>query len=210
VIPLSPFKVAIILKELSVPYKTETIEWENLHKEPFTNITPNGRVPAIQDPNTGITLWESGAIIQYLIETYDKEGKISYSTFPERHEQTQWLLFQVSGQGPYYGQAAWFHKFHPEKVPSAQERYVKEVERVIGVLDSWLQSHEYLVGDKVTYADLSFVPYAASVPKQDFLNQYGKLFEGGKYPAYQAWVAKLVARDSVKQLGRQYSTLFEL
>lgn len=181
-----------------MPYKTEIIGWDDLHREPFTNITPNGRVPAIQDPNTGITLWESGAIVQYLIETYDKEGKISYTSFPERHHQTQWLLFQVSGQGPYYGQAAWFHKHHPEKLPSAQERYTKEVERIIGVLDSWLQKHEFLVGDKVTYADLSFVPYAAAVSTMDFLNQHGKLFEGGKYPSYRAWLEKLLARDSVK------------
>lgn len=81
----SPRKVEIILKELSVPYTTSVIEWGDLHIKPFTDITPNGRVPAIQDPNTGITLWESGAIIQYLVETYDKEGKISYTTFPERH-----------------------------------------------------------------------------------------------------------------------------
>lgn len=185
-----------------MPYTISIVEWDNLHIKPFTDITPNGRVPAIQDPNTGITLWESGAIIQYLIETYDKEGKISYSSFPERHQLTQWLLFQVSGQGPYYGQASWFEKFHPEKVPSAVERYLKEVERVIGVLDAWLQGHEWLVGDKLTYADLAFVPYAAAVASTEerfaFLNRHGKLFEGGKYPAYQAWVEKLLARDSVK------------
>lgn len=114
----------------------------------------------------------------------------------------QWLLFQVSGQGPYYGQASWFHKFHPERLPSAVERYVKEVERVIGVLDTWLQDHEWLVGNKVTYADLAFVPYAAAVvspePRFEFLRQGGKLFEGGKYPAYRAWLEKLLARDSVK------------
>ncbi|KAK5045527.1 hypothetical protein LTR84_009145 [Exophiala bonariae] len=195
----NPTKVAIILKELSIPYKVAMIEWDNLHKEPFTNVTPNGRVPAIDDPNTGITLWESGAIIQYLIDTYDKEGKISYSSSPERYQQAQWLFFQTSGQGPYYGQAVWFHKHHPERLPTAEERYVREVERVIGVLDSWLQQHDYLVGDKVTYADLSFIPYAAAVPRMDFLNQYGKIFEGGKYAAYQAWLEKLLARDSVKK-----------
>ena len=62
---------------------------------------------AIEDPNTGITLFESNAIIAYLIETYDKEGKITYTSSPEKWELKQWSYFQASGQGPYFGQAAW-------------------------------------------------------------------------------------------------------
>lgn len=62
---------------------------------------------AIQDPNTNVTLWESGAILQYLIEQYDVDGKLSYNTLPEKAEQNQWLMFQMSGQGPYFGQAGW-------------------------------------------------------------------------------------------------------
>lgn len=62
---------------------------------------------AIQDPNTGLTLWESGAILNYLIEQYDTKNLISYTTLKEKHHCNQWLHFQVSGQGPYYGQAGW-------------------------------------------------------------------------------------------------------
>jgi glutathione S-transferase len=62
---------------------------------------------AIEDPNTDITLWESGAIIQYLIERYDLNKTLTYDTLKERHELNQWLQFQMSGQGPYYGVAAW-------------------------------------------------------------------------------------------------------
>lgn len=97
-----------------------------LKQEPFVKINPNGRVPAIEDPNTGITLWESGAIIEYLIETYDKDHKISSASSPEKFLEKQFLHFQVSGQGPYYGQWAWFKIFHKEQVPSALERYEEQ------------------------------------------------------------------------------------
>lgn len=164
----------------------------------YTDINPNGRLPAIQDPNTGVTLWESGAIIQYLIETYDKDAKLTYTTVPEKYFLNQWLMFQMSGQGPYFGQAAWFRVFHAEKLPSAIERYVKEIERVIGVLDGWLAKSEHgvLVGDKITYADLAFVPWASSVPRLDA----DKSIDMDKYPAYSKWLAGMLARESVKKI----------
>ena len=74
---------------------------------------PNGRVPVIEDPNTGLTLWESGAIIPYLLETYDKGDRLRYSQGKERWEQECWLHFQTSGQGPYYGQRAWYVDLSP-------------------------------------------------------------------------------------------------
>lgn len=70
-----------------------------MKQEPFVSKNPNGRVPAIEDPNTGITLWESGAILQYLVDKYDKDGKISYTSEPEKYYLNQWLQFQMSGQG---------------------------------------------------------------------------------------------------------------
>ena len=172
------------------------MEGAALKQPPFTDVNPNGRVPAIEDPNTGITLWESGAIVQYLIETYDKDQVLTYSTGPEKYYLNQWLMYQVSGQGPYFGQRAWFLKFHHEQLPSAQERYLKEVERVTGVLDAWLQKHEFLVGDKVTYADLAFVPWASIVPWLDS----DKSIDMAKYPAYTKWLEKLLARESVKKV----------
>ena len=195
----SPAKVMLLLEELSIPYTFEDVEADKLKKEPFTRINPNGRAPAIQDPNTGITLWESAAIIQYLVEEYDKEEKLSYTKTPEKFLLNQWLAFQVSGQGPYFGQAAWFLFYHSEQLPSAKERYLKEIERVIGVLDSWLQTHEFLVGTKCTYADLSFVPYANFVSNTPALSLDGKGFKD-KYPAYTAWLAKLMARPSAQKL----------
>lgn len=197
---LSPRKVAIILEELGLPYTLNEVEMSEIKKPPFTDVNPNGRVPAIEDPNTGITLWESGAIIQYLIETYDKDQALSYSTSPEKYQLNQWLMFQASGQGPYFGQAAWFKMFHHEQLPSAIERYVKEIERVIGVLDGWLQKHEFLVGDKLTYVDLAFVPWSAMVPRLNGDSEGGKSIDLAKYPAYTKWMDSMLARASVKKL----------
>ena len=132
----------MILEELGLPYETSWVEVEDLKKEPYESINPNGRVPgmqaanglhrllhlrvsfletpsrtrqaltclplaAIEDPNTGITLWESAAIISYLIDTYDKEHKLDYTSTPEKYLLEQWSYFQASGQGPYFGQCAW-------------------------------------------------------------------------------------------------------
>ena len=193
---LSPRKVAIIIEELGIPYTVHDMDMSGLKKAPYTDINPNGRLPAIEDPNTGVTLWESGAIIQYLIDTYDKEAVLTYNTTPEKYLLNQWLMFQVSGQGPYFGQAAWFKKFHHEKLPSALTRYLKEIDRVIGVLDGWLQKHKFLVGDKLTYADLAFVPWAIMAPGLD----EEKVIDMGKYPAYNKWLDSMMARESVKKV----------
>ena len=95
---------------------------------------------------------ESNAILQYLVDKYDPEHTISVSDENEKYIQTQWLYFQASGQGPYFGQAFWFAKWHPERLPSAVERYKKEMIRVMGVLDGVLAQQEWLVGGKPTIA----------------------------------------------------------
>src|ERR1700744_2063231 len=101
---LSPRKVAIILEELALPYTFKEVGIADVKQPPYTDINPNGRLPSIEDPNTGIKLWESGAIIQYLVETYDKNSVLTCTTIPEKYELNQWLMFQMSGQGPYFGQ----------------------------------------------------------------------------------------------------------
>ena len=105
---------------------------------------------------TGTVLRESDAILLYLVEKYDPDHKISAATEEERFKQLQWLFFQASGQGPYYGQAVWFTSYHPEKVPSAVERYRNEIIRVLGVLDGVLSKQDWLVGGRPTIADFSF------------------------------------------------------
>jgi len=102
----NPPKVAMILHELSIPFEVNPIPVSEIKLPPYLAINPNGRLPSIYDPNKDLTLWESGAIIEYLISEYDREGKITYpSGSNEDYLCKQWLYFQASGQGPYYGQA---------------------------------------------------------------------------------------------------------
>lgn len=101
---------------------------------------------------------ESNAILQYIVDKYDKQHKLSVADGDEKYAQLQWLYFQASGQGPYFGQVGWFAFYHPEKVSSAIERYRNEIKRVLSVLESVLSKQEWLVGGKATIADISFVP----------------------------------------------------
>jgi glutathione S-transferase len=178
-------------------------------KEPeYLAINPNGRIPAIYDPNTDLTLWESGAIIEYLVEKYDKDNRISFAPGTnESYHTRQWLYYQVSGQGPYFGQASWFKKFHPEKVPSALERYVKEVNRVTGVLENYLlkQKEQYgngnggpwLVGDKYTFADLAFAPWQTIV---EIVVKPEDGYSLDEFPTVKDWVARIKSRKAVSKV----------
>lgn len=222
----NPFKVVLILKELGLPYEYRKVEFSDVKKPEYTSINPNGRLPALIDNGTGLTIWESGAIIVYLIEQYDKEGKISFrDVMGEKYACLQWLMFQVSGrsscevemlclwyvmdcltdpacdlvgQGPYSGQATWFVRFHHEKVQSASDRYVAETIRIIEVLDKALSGRKWLVGEKCTYADLSFVTWAHVV--RGLLDQVGKAEIFEKASNYSQWLSRLEQRESVKEV----------
>ena len=207
---INPPKVAIVLEELGLPHELVPVPLSDVKKPAFVAINPNGRLPAIYDPNTDITLWESGAIVLYLIDKYDTTQKISFAPQTSESYQTQqWLFFQTSGQGPYYGQAAWFKKFHQEKLPSALERYVKETLRVTAVVEDHLtQQREklgeaaitasggpWLVGNKYTYADLSWLTWQVILPmvvtSEDGLDL-------SKYTAVTDWIARINKRKAVQ------------
>ncbi|KAK8051369.1 URE2 protein [Apiospora rasikravindrae] len=213
----NPWKVVMILEELGVPYEEIFPDPSTIKQEPYTSLNPNGRIPTIQDPNTGITLWESGAIIEYLVDTYDKEKKLSFDTSPEKYHVKQFLIFQVSGQGPYYGQLVFFQYFHPEKVKSAIQRYEEQTLRVISVLDKCLEGKEYLVGGKCrsvfgwqnmnlivcylsTYADISFIAWETVA--QAVVPEFGQKTK--QYANYHAWLQRLMARPAIaKTLERK-------
>lgn len=197
----NPWKVAIILEELKVPYTTKFINMADMKKPPFETLNPNGRVPVIEDPNTGITLWESGAIIEYLVQTYDTTAALTYTSSPERFYVSQWLHFQMSGQGPYFGQAVWFTRFHEESLPSAKKRYHDQVKRVFYVLDKALEGKQWLVGNKCTIADLSFVTWDLMLPFI-FGDDTGSLELEKNYPNYFAWNKRLMERSAVKKIAK--------
>ena len=187
----NPWKVVFLLEELGLPYRINFLELADMKKPDFETINPNGRVPAIQDPNTGITLWESGAILEYLVDAYDKDHNISFPRSTSDHYiAQQWLHFQMSGQGPYFGQAVWFSKYHSEKLQSAIDRYVKEIRRVSSVLDAVLADKEYLAGNKFSYVDLAFVPWYMIMP---FFN----IDLSVEFPKLNAWYQRLITRPSI-------------
>lgn len=181
----------MVLEELEIPYVHQLVLFKDMKKEPFESINPNGRVPAIEDPNTGITLWESGAIIEYLVDTYDKENKISFANgSKDFYLAKQWLHFQMSGQGPYFGQAVWFTRYHPEKLQSAIDRYTKEFHRVTGVLDRALQGKQFLVGDKFSYVDAAFVPWYLIAPA-------ALEFDMEEFPNAKEWLKRVQERGAI-------------
>lgn len=227
----NPWKVIILLKELGLPYTHRGLELSDVKKPPFINVNPNGRVPAIEDPNTGVKLWEVRAevrppkdcacantsraarssiiSVQHMTRPPRCRTKIpsrsssSISGYSSRY-RVRAVLHHTShglthaGQGPYFGQWAHFLRFHPEKLPSAIERYAKETERVISVLDGVLakSSSGWLVGDKCTYADLAFVTWAHVA--DGMFKQSGTADHLEKYPSYGKWLKAMGERDSVK------------
>lgn len=194
----NPKKVLILLEELGIPY--ESIVVENPKEASYLAINPNGRLPTIKDPNNkDLILWESGAIIEYIVDTYDKQQKLSLTSFPEKWQLKQYLHFQMSGQGPYFGQAVWFRKYHPEDVPSAKKRYDDQTLRVFEVLNSILEGKTYLVGEKFTYADLAFIPWTEII--KGFVSEIWNNNDiEKKYPNFAAWHKRIAERPSVKKV----------
>jgi glutathione S-transferase len=170
-------------------------------KEPhLTDSNRNGRVPAIQDPNEDLALWVSGAIYQYVVEVYDKEHRLSYATLKEKHLCNQWLHFQMGSQGPYFGQLGWFNHLHREKIPSAIDRYANEVRRVLQTIETALAAKpadaQWLVGNKMTFADMAFVPWSLRLSELTG-KEWGVVWYG--LPHAQAWHEKMAALDSWKR-----------
>ncbi|KAI0827079.1 glutathione S-transferase C-terminal-like protein [Trametes gibbosa] len=199
VIGPNPLKVSVVLEELGLDYDVVDVDMsKGEHKQlAYTNINPNGRLPALVDHSNGdFAIWRSDAILLYLVDKYDKDHKLSVSDPNERHLLIQWLFFQASGQGPYFGQAVWFMKYHGEKVQSAVERYQKEIIRVLGVLESVLSKQEWLVGDKLTVADISFVTW-----NEVAIHFVLEGVEGGnvekEFPSVWKWHQKLISRPIV-------------
>ncbi|GIJ81585.1 hypothetical protein Asppvi_000084 [Aspergillus pseudoviridinutans] len=201
----NPPRVAILLAELDLPHKIITVPLSKVKEPDYLAINPNGRIPAIYDPNTDLTLWESGAIIEYLVSHYDPNHRISFPAGSNLAAlATQWLFFQASGQGPYYGQAAWFKKFHPEKVPSAVERYVKEINRVTGVLEGHLARQPvatggdgpWLVGGKCSFADLAWISWQFIITA---IIQPDDGYTVEDYPHVKDWLDRMMARPGVKK-----------
>ena len=186
-------KVSIMLEEVGLPYRVHAVDITKgeQHKPEFVAISPNAKIPAIVDPDgpdgQPIILFESGAILIYLAE---KTGRF-YSSDPRtRYVILQWLMFQMGGVGPMFGQAHHFMKFAPEPVPYAIERYGKETRRLYGVLDARLKEVPYLAGD-YSIADIATYPWAARCEWH--------CVELADFPHVKAWFERIGARPAVQK-----------
>ncbi len=148
-------KVSIALEELSLEYQVHKINLSESEQKSdwFLSLNPNGRIPVIIDrDNDNFTVFESGAILQYLA---DKTGRLIPTDHKGRSRVNQWLMFQMGGLGPMMGQAEVFYRFLPEKIPTAISRYQNESRRLLQVLDNQLEKNEWLSGNEMTIADIA-------------------------------------------------------
>ena len=156
-------KVTVMVEELGVPYALHKIDIGagDQFSDAFTAINPNQKIPAIVDSEgpggRPYTVIESGAILMYLAE---KHGRFLPTGMAARYEVIQWLMFQMGGVGPMFGQAHHFRMAAKEEVPYGIERYTKETRRLWGVLDRRLEGREHLAGD-YSIADIAVFPWTA-------------------------------------------------
>ena len=155
-------KATIMMEECELEYKIHPIDISTdiQFSEDFVKVNPNSKIPAIVDPDgpngRPFTVIESGAILMYLAE---KTGLFLPTEMQRKYEVIQWVMFQMGGIGPIFGQVHHFKRAAKEKVPYAINRYFKECRRLYGVLDSRLEGREYIANNEVSIADFCTVPW---------------------------------------------------
>ncbi|KAI8633012.1 glutathione S-transferase [Xylariaceae sp. FL1651] len=191
-------KVSILLEELGLQYKVTAIEFsKNAQKEPwFLAINPNGRIPAMTDTLNGkqIRIFESGAMMQYLVDQYDKDHKVSYPFgTAEYYETNSWLMWQMGGLGPMQGQLNHFNRYAPEKIKYAIDRYRGEVRRLYRTMEDALKNSTsgYLVGDRCTIADMACWGWV-SLGKSSGVDPK-------EFPVLNEWVERMLKRPGLEK-----------
>ena len=185
-------KVSIMLEEIGLPYEVHAVNLGQgeQHKPDYLAINPNNKIPAIVDPEgpggKPFTLFESGAILMYFAE---KTGKLWPRDMRERYEVIQWLMFQMGGVGPMFGQANYFFKL-AEKVPYAIERFYKEALRLYRVLDKQLAQKEFLAGN-YSIADIATYPWVG--------RHEGHSVKLEEFPNVKRWFDLISSRPAVKR-----------
>src|SRR5471032_874315 len=161
-------KVSIMLEETGLPYEPHLVDFDKQEQVSphFRSLNPYGKIPAIIDPHgpggVPLALFESGAILIYLA---DKTGQLLPRDSAARYETLQWLMFQMSGIGPMFGQVGFFHKFAGREFEDKRprDRYVTEARRLLAVLDARLAERSWLIGDTYTIADISVFPWVRNL-----------------------------------------------
>lgn len=193
-------KVSIMLEETGLPYEAHLVSFErNEQFSPeFLSLTPNNKIPAILDPNgpggQPLALFESGAILIYLAE---KTGKLLAQDAAARYETIQWLMWQMGGVGPMFGQIGFFHKFagaeYEDKRP--RDRYVAESARLLGVLDQRLQGRDWIMGE-YSIADIAVFPWVRCLV--DFYKA-GELVQFERFGNVRRVLDAFLARPAVQR-----------
>ncbi|WP_454675413.1 glutathione S-transferase N-terminal domain-containing protein [Achromobacter pestifer] len=192
-------KVSILLEELGLPYEAHRVSFDTQDQfsPEFLSLSPNNKIPAILDPNgpdgKPLALFESGAILVYLAS---KTGKLIPADTAGRYETLQWIMFQMGGIGPMFGQLGFFHKFagkeYEDKRP--RDRYAAESKRLLNVLDQRLEGRDWVMGDEYTIADIAILPWVRNLVG---FYDAGDLVEFSQFKNIARVLAAFVARPAV-------------
>ena len=192
-------KVSILLEERGLPYEPHRVSFDSQDQfsPEFLSLSPNNKIPAILDPNgpdgKPLALFESGAILVYLAS---KTGQFIPADTAGRYETLQWVMFQMGGIGPMFGQLGFFHKFagkdYEDKRP--RDRYVAESKRLLGVLDKRLEGRDWVMGEQYTIADIAILPWV-----RNLVGFYGagELVEFSQFKNVARVLEAFVARPAV-------------
>lgn len=194
-------KVSIALEESGLAYEPHLVSFDTNDQmsAEFLSLNPNNKIPAILDPHgpggKPLPLFESGAILLYLA---DKTGKLMPTDAAERWQATQWLMFQMGGVGPMFGQVGFFHKFagkdYEDKRP--RDRYVAEAKRLLGVLEQRLADRAWIMGDTYTIADIAIFPWVRTLTS---FYQAEELVGFSSFPNVARVLAAFVERPAVQR-----------
>ncbi|MFP8834919.1 glutathione S-transferase N-terminal domain-containing protein [Hydrogenophaga sp. XSHU_21] len=194
-------KVSIMLEETGLPYEAHLVSFDQNDQftPEFLSLNPNNKIPAILDPDgpggKPMALWESGAILLYLA---GKTGRLLPEDVAARYETLQWLMFQMGGVGPMFGQLGFFHKFagkdFEDKRP--RDRYANETRRLLGVLNERLKGRHWVMGKDYTIADIAIFPWV-----RNLVGFYGAgdLVGFAEFPEVQRALDQFVARPAVQR-----------
>ncbi len=194
-------KASIALEELALPYEAHLVSFDtdDQMSPEFLSLNPNNKIPAILDPNgpggNPLALFESGAILVYLAS---KGGRLLPQDTAARYETLQWVMWQMGGLGPMFGQLGFFHKFagkdYEDKRP--RDRYVAESRRLLKVLDQRVAGRDWVMGDDYTIADIAIWPWV-----RNLVGFYGAgdLVEFDQFKEVQRLLAAFVARPAVER-----------
>ncbi|MBV7535783.1 glutathione S-transferase N-terminal domain-containing protein [Duganella sp. sic0402] len=192
-------KVSIMLEETGLPYEAYriTLDQQGVLSPAFLSLNPNNKIPAMIDPDgpdgKPLALFESGAILLYLAE---KTGSFLPADAAQRYQTIQWLMFQMGGVGPMFGQLGFFHRFAGKEYQDKRplQRYVAETRRLLNVLEQRLTGRNWIMGEQYTIADMAIFPWVRILSGY---YQASELLSLDDYPHLQATLERFIARPAV-------------